>query len=583
MAETESNPNPLSCLVFVEDRQYRKFNLTKEKVEQPIPEGFDPLSEKLFDQDEISIQRKDPSTGDLKISLIHSPVRQHRSIPGVLILANKKTYGRIGKKMLYQCQPDDKHLPTFLVPYQVKQKFSKNPVNKYVTFEFVKWSDKHPEGKLTNTLGSVDDLPSFYEYQLYCKSLNASIQNFTRDAAQALKKKTEEEFIEMILNKYPSIHNKLKSDTKVFAIDPKHSRDYDDAFDIEIISDNEYKICIYISNVPLWMEVLNLWDSFSNRVSTIYLPDKRRPMLPTCLSECLCSLVENQIRFAFTCELHIVNDEIVNKTYYNSAIRVFKNFRYDDSCLGGFLPYQQLFERVITLTNKYKAISIVRNSHDIVGYLMILMNHFTGNEMIHHKNGIYRSATINDCAEIPSHLSKEATSFLQIWNSNGGNYVAYSDEIIRHEIIKLDNYVHITSPIRRLVDLINMIQFQINTGMMDFGDKAIEFMNKWMRKLEYINKTTRAVRKVQCDCSLLDLLSSNSELYHRSHKGVVFDKIKRNDGYYQYGVYLYELKMVSRIKALDEIDNYSERDFNIYMFTGEGSFKKKIKLQLVSD
>ena len=91
MAETESNPNPLSCLVFVEDRQYRKFNLTKEKVEQPIPEGFDPLAEKLFDQDEISIQRENPSTGHFKISLIHSPVRQHRSIPGVLILANKKT------------------------------------------------------------------------------------------------------------------------------------------------------------------------------------------------------------------------------------------------------------------------------------------------------------------------------------------------------------------------------------------------------------------------------------------------------------------------------------------------------------
>ena len=245
------NPEKQCCLLFVEDRQYRKFYLTKEKQEVNIPERFDPLEEKLFDQDEIELNHSDNT-----VSLIHSPVRQHRSIPGVLILANKKTFGRIGTKMLYQCQPDDKHLPTFLVPYQGKQKFSKNPVNKYVTFEFVSWTDKHPRGKLTNTLGSVDDLPSFYEYQLYCKSLNASIQNFTRDAAQALKKKTEEEFIEMILAKYPTIHNKIDNKTKIFAIDPKHSRDYDDAFDIEIISDNEYKICVYISNVPLWMECL---------------------------------------------------------------------------------------------------------------------------------------------------------------------------------------------------------------------------------------------------------------------------------------------------------------------------------------
>ena len=63
----------------------------------------------------------------------------------------------------------------------------------YVTFEFLEWKDKHPIGRLTNSLGSVDELSSFYEYQLYCKSLNASIQNFTRDAAKALKEKTENE------------------------------------------------------------------------------------------------------------------------------------------------------------------------------------------------------------------------------------------------------------------------------------------------------------------------------------------------------------------------------------------------------
>jgi hypothetical protein len=211
------------------------------------------------------------------------------------------------------------------------------------------------------------------------------------------------------------------------------------------------------------------------------------------------------------------------------------------------------------------------------------MNHFSGNDMIGYTNGIYRSATANAIGEIPDNLSKEAISFLQIWNSNGGIYVPYSDKIITHEIIKLDNYIHITSPIRRLVDLINMIQFQINHSMMDFGDSAIRFMKKWMGKLDYINKTTRAVRKVQTDCSLLEMCTTDRELYNVAHKGVVFDKIKRNDGYYQYGVYLYKMKMVSRIKILDCIENYTERDFNIYLFMSEGCFKKKIKLQLVPE
>ena len=67
-----------------------------------------------------------------------------------------------------------------------------------------------------------------------------------------------------------------------------------------------------------------IWDSFSDRISTIYLPDRRRPMLPTCLSECLCSLLEKRTRFSFVCELTIKKYEIIGIDFYNAAICVSK-------------------------------------------------------------------------------------------------------------------------------------------------------------------------------------------------------------------------------------------------------------------
>jgi hypothetical protein len=213
---------------------------------------------------------------------------------------------------------------------------------------------------------------------------------------------------------------------------------------------------------------------------------------------------------------------------------------------------------------------------------MVLMNNFTGNEMIQKQNGVYRSLTANDSQSIPDTLSENATTFLQYWNTNGGQYVPYSSEI-RHDVMKLHNYIHITSPIRRLVDLLNIIQIQMNMGMIDFGEKAKKFLSNWLEKLDYINKTTRAVRKVQSDCSLLEMCSNNEELYQKKHDGVVFDKIKRNDGYYQYGVYLYDTKMVTRIKMLSDVENYSEHKFYIYLFRKEDCFKKKIKLLLAED
>lgn len=569
----------MHTFIFIDDKDYRSFFLSKHNTVQPSPPNFEPLQHKLFDKDEIKINKDEKIDGDYNVDVIHSPVRQHQSIAGVLVLENKKTFGRVGKKMLYQCFPDDKHLPVFLVPYQKKIKFNKNPTNIYVTFEFTSWNNKHPIGRLTNSLGFVNNLSSFYEYQLYCKSLNSSIQNFTKAAASALKKKTDNEYIDNILQKYPNIVNKINNKTKIFAIDPKDSKDYDDALGVEKISDTEYKVCIYISNVTLWIETLDLWTSFSKRVSTIYLPDKRRPMLPTRLSECLCSLVNGEIRFAFTCEIHIKDDTIVNKRFYNSAIKVFKNFSYDDAELDGFLPYQYLFDICVRLKKKYKGINYICGSHDIVNYMMVLMNHFCGNEMTQYKNGVYRSLISDTSSVIPSELSNEATAFLQGWNSNGGQYIAFSENI-RHDIMKLDNYIHITSPIRRLVDLLNMIQLQKNMGLIDFGTNADIFLKIWMEKLDYINKTSRSVRKIQSDCSLLQQVTNNEVLCKKIHKGVVFDKIKRNDGYFQYGVYLYDTKIVSRIKMVDSVENYTEHNFHIYVFNKESVFKKKIKLAL---
>ena len=54
---------------------------------------------------------------------------------------------------------------------------------------------------------------------------------------------------------------------------------------------------------PLLIEYFDLWNSFTDSVSTIYLPNKRRSMLPTLLSENLCSLLENESRIAFCMDI----------------------------------------------------------------------------------------------------------------------------------------------------------------------------------------------------------------------------------------------------------------------------------------
>jgi hypothetical protein len=126
-----------------------------------------------------------------------------------------------------------------------------------------------------------------------------------------------------------------------------------------------------------------------------------------------------------------------------------------------------------------------------------------------------------------------------------------------------------------------MIQFQKVLGLVSLSQNVDEFYNKWLNDLEYINTTMRSIRKIQIDCSLLDLCNNKPELLNKEYEGYIFDKIARPDGLYQYIVFLPDLKMNSRITIRENMENYEMRKFQLYLFNNEEKFKKKIRLQLL--
>ena len=565
--------------VHIEDRGYTKWTYFNTYNFQEINiDAVHPAECKLFSNDVFSIDE------NLNVNIIHSTIRICENIPGVLVLKSGKTYGRKNGKLLYKCVPDDRRIPTFLIPYEMKNVgFSKVYNNHYITLKFTEWKEKHPHGIISQTIGPVDILDNFYEYQLYCKSLNVSIQKFTKETSKILKSQPHEKFIENICKKYPSIED--RTDWHIFTIDPPKSLDYDDGFSIRKLENGIEQISIYISNVTIWLDFLNLWDSFSRRISTIYLPDRKRPMLPTILSDCLCSLQENNTRIAFVLDIYIEGNNIREIKHSNCKIKVFKNYCYEEPLLLGSNQYQHLMKVTKEISKKYKYVNNVRNSHDLVSYLMILMNYHSAKEMLLHKTGIFRSTIIKNEVSIPSELPEDVAKFIKIWNSSASQYIDLNSlkegETISHNILEIDAYIHITSPIRRLVDLLNIIKFQQNNSIIPLSEKAFSFYNKWINDLEYINTTMRSIRKIQNDCSLLNLCSTNPEIMNKLYDGYVFDKIIRNDGLYQFIVFLPELKLTCRVTMRENLENYEVKKYKLYLFNDEENFKKKIRLQLI--
>jgi len=559
--------------LYIHDRTYTTWTWIQEDQMQDQtqePPNINPT--KMFSKDIILY---DPQTKTHTTTYSH--VRSQTPLAGILVLQGNRTYGRTPKnKLLYKLIPDDKHLPVFLVPYDPPANFSKVLHNKYVVFHFDQWIEQHPRAKLLQTLGDTQQLEAFYEYQLYCKSLHISLTPMTTQTKQQLDTQTPQTYIDKILEN-PAFEIQDRRDQNPFSIDPPGSTDFDDAFSIHTTTEKT-QVSVYIANVYVWLETFNLWQSMTNRVSTIYLPDRKRPMLPSILSDQLCSLQEGQPRFAFAIDLTFDNqtNQLINHSFNQVLIQVEHNFRYETPILQTHQPYKTLYDLTKSLDKH------ITDSHDVVAFWMIQANKTCGEHMAKNKFGIFRQATmtkqIDESFIEDTATSREAQRIIQMWNNVSGQYVLYNESPIKHDVMKIAHYTHITSPIRRLVDLLNQLAFLSHINPL--SNQAEQFLEQWIHRLPYINTATRSIRKIQTDCEVLHRCSTNPHLLQTHHKGILFDKVHKNDGGFVYMVYLEELRLLTRFKSYEEYENLSQQTFQLFLFTDEHSLKKKIRVQI---
>jgi exoribonuclease R len=563
----------------IEDRSYSTYYYVDADTNARVDIAVDPVKHKLFSKDIFELPEGSPKGAEGGTpSVYYSHVRSGTHLAGVLMLEHGRTFGRTPnkKKLYYKCVPDDKHLPAFVVPYDPQLGFAKTVKNKFVVFKFDAWTDAYPTGALVEVVGDVDQLSNFYEYQLYCKSLHHSIAAMTENSNKWLKSAENAGYVQQITQnpRFCIRDDRGPSDRFIFTIDPKGSKDMDDAFSIHTAGE-ETIVTIYIANVLVWIETMDLWDSFSNRVSTIYLPDRRRPMLPTILSDTLCSLQANADRFAFTLELAFVGVECVRYEFSNRLIRVGANFAYEDPELLYRTPD---YTRLAALSRQLD--ETVENSHDVVSFWMIYMNRLAGEHMAERKIGVYRSAVFTaPKREVEDDVSKETLRVIQTWGSVSGQYVVYdADRSMDHELLQIKSYAHVTSPIRRLVDLLNQIWI---TGY-ELGESGRRFFDKWIHNMDYLNTSMRSIRKIQIDCEVLARCHADPAIVERVHRGILFDKIQKNDGAYLYMVYLEELRLLTRMVTHESYENCSAHDFKVYLFDDEDRVRRKIRIQKVS-
>jgi exoribonuclease R len=489
--------------------------------ESEVIRGINLFNSRIMDGDLVVIDKHG------KISVYEREGEKELLITGIIKCG--QVYGKKGKNNVYLFNPYDKKYPPVLVSYKNKITFNKEIINKYARIKFIKWEEKYPMGEISEIIGDTNSLANYYEYQLYAKNLIYPQKKM--GAGVGMEK-------ELILRRFP--HLELRTDRFIFSIDPEGSKDYDDALSIKVGDAGMVIISVYISNVALMIEYLDCWDVISKRISTIYLPEMRKNMLPRVLSESICSLNKDDC-WKITYGIDITMDNgIINKVEWRECLlKISGHYEYESDELLKNVEYRMLCEK-----------TGIFDSHKLVEYYMIYMNQWVAkNKMgVIYKNQVSVSANM-----------ETLDGFLEVYKKSN---VSYTLEPVE--------YMQITSPIRRMTDLLN--NMNNNVGLIN--ERGRVWIEYWKTNMGMMNKMMKDIKKIERQANLLEYLNKTEK---REYEGY---KIEENVEKDKYMVYIPELKSLINGKGVMDSEMYKLEMYEIYIFVNEENEKKKIQCKI---
>ena len=155
-----------------------------------------------------------------------------------------------------------------------------------------------------------------------------------------------------------------------------------------------------------------------------------------------------------------------------------------------------------------------------------------------------------------------------------GLYINIEEEEKRHDILKLETYTHITSPIRRIIDLLNLCFLQNDLLYYSFKKDTIEFCMKWKKKINFINNQVSLIKRVQNRCLWIDKINSD---HQKEEKGIF--KEKHED---EYLIFFPSSFLFKKYKSCHSFSLGEECIFKFYYFPSEGQWNKKIRIEPIT-
>jgi len=118
----------------------------------------------------------------------------------------------------------------------------------------------------------------------------------------------------------------------IFTVDSIHTKDMDDAISVRKLEDGNYELSVHITDVAYYIKPNTyLFKEALKRGTSVYLGDVVIPMIPSILSNGICSLNENSERLTKSCIMTInKKGKVIDYSIVDSVIKSKKKMTYEE-------------------------------------------------------------------------------------------------------------------------------------------------------------------------------------------------------------------------------------------------------------
>lgn len=289
-----------------------------------------------------------------------------------------------------------------------------------------------------------------------------------------------------------------------FTIDSASTRDFDDALSFRPLSDDLWEVGVHIADAAHFVDIDDPVDrEAASRVTSIYLPDRRIPMLPPALSEEACSLCLGQDRATLSFLMEVeASGRIRSWSIRPGIVRVSRRLTYDQ--VDRLVETEPTFKTLFHLSERLREqrrergavflplpeIHISVNDHgmiQLVRYEKESPSQIIVSEWMIAANGIAAAylaekdvPAIYRCqAECRPETDQVQSDYVIFHIYRQRRLFARAELETRpgpHCSLGMNPYTTVTSPIRRYIDLVvqRQIKAALGTGPLAYSEDVLE-------------------------------------------------------------------------------------------------------------